>query len=573
MTKPSITTLNRDQVTSNQLDPKVIFKLPSPAPLASVRPTDLPLLQLPPLQAPPSVIAASALPRPRSLLGALAASAARLRGKDAKKSKILPSAWQNDAWDMLDLVGEQHFLTHTLANRQAQARLYIGTLNTDDPTDDPVQVQNAQITDLMNLFGRTPVGRTQLIQRMAVNLSIAGDGWFVGIPKHYLDPNAPKLAATGDGLNVLDLDWRVCSVSEVSTNHAGLVEIRVGEGRTDKIEAPHDELMLIRVWRPHPRYWWQADSPTKACLPILRQLVGLTEYVNAQINSRLSGTGLLLVPQGAARAIRIAAGLPDDDETDVFTEGLMEAMMTSIRDRQSAASVVPVVATVPDDLTDSFKLVEFSSPLDGMAPTLREESIRRLALGQDAPPELLLGTAGMNHWGAWLVREDVVSTHIAPPLALICDALTTQFLWPILESTTNLSREEIENHVVWFDVDQLVTRPNRGADAFLLHERGAIHDAALRDAVGFDQADGYSRPEDPAYALAFEMVKANPALLVEPGVAKIVADLDALMKGQPLSEPTTAPGEPVPGETPPPPAPAPNQPTGQAPLDGGLPEA
>src|SRR5699024_3375465 len=163
------------------------------------------------------------------------------------------------------------------------------------------------------------------------------------------------------------------------------------------------------------------------------------------------GAGMLLVPQSAQRALKSAAGYDETDETDLLTESLMEAMMTPISDRSSASAVVPLVVTVPDEAVDKFQHISFASPLDDEARELRDEAIRRLALGQDAPPELLLGTGGMNHWGAWLVREDVVTTHLEPTLALISDALTTQYLWPVIDQTMDMDEVERESYVIWYD--------------------------------------------------------------------------------------------------------------------------
>src|SRR3546814_7696452 len=104
----------------------------------------------------------------------------------------------------------------------------------------------------------------------------------------------------------------------------------------------------------------------------------------------------------------------------------------------SAAAVVPLTVPIPDNGTgraaaDYVHFQTFSTPFDEETRELREEAIRRLALGQDAPPEVLLGLGSMNHWGAWLVKEDTITTHVEPPLARFCDALTTQFLRPVLQ--------------------------------------------------------------------------------------------------------------------------------------------
>src|SRR3546814_9449478 len=92
----------------------------------------------------------------------------------------------------------------------------------------------------------------------------------------------------------------------------------------------------------------------------------------------------------------------------------MEAMHPPFRDRASAAAVVPLTVPIPDDGTgrsaaDYVHAQTFHTPFDEETRELREEAIRRLALGQDAPPELLLGVGNMNHWGAWLVQADTRS--------------------------------------------------------------------------------------------------------------------------------------------------------------------
>src|SRR5690606_14077388 len=129
--------------------------------------------------------------------------------------------------------------------------------------------------------------------------------------------------------------------------------------------------------------------------------------------------GLLMVADRIVKALKEARGITDDSEDDPFTDALIEAMLTPISDRSSAAAQVPLVVTVPSDgdrpVSDMMHHMSFDTPLDTSLQPLRDEAIRRLALGQDAPPELLLGTGGMNHWGAWLVREDVVTTHLEPP--------------------------------------------------------------------------------------------------------------------------------------------------------------
>lgn len=531
---------------------------------------------------PPDTTATFTAPRPRPL-SSLLASARRLTGADrAREVKPKAEDWQTDAWSMYDLVGEQRFLANTLAGRMAQARFYVGR-RSDDPLGDPVpldpemegQEDDQTILDVFDAFGGGAAGRAQMTLRLGINLFVAGDGWIVGVPRDLLPPHLRAVLSDGEPptmkppgapsdragargvpgampddptspyLALDDLEWRAMSVSEVTTDAQGDYVVHYGGQKDERVTLDADHIVLIRVWRPHPQKAWQADSPTRSSLPVLRELVGLTMHIGAQVDSRLAGAGLLIVPQSAEDALRASRATPDDDaaddsDEDAFTEALIEAMTTPINDRSSASAVVPLVVTVPDDVTDKFHHMTFANALDEEARELRDESIRRLALGQDAPPELLLGTGGMNHWGAWLVREDVVTTHIEPPLSLICDAWTTQYLWPTL-TELGYAEEDAREYVVWYDVSHMIVRPNRSTDAATLYDRGVLSDSTLRASMGFsdDDAPGVDGEEfDPAVALAWELVKSAPALLTTPGLPAIVDQIRAVMGDAPAPPPT-----------------------------------
>src|SRR5699024_3059983 len=149
------------------------------------------------------------------------------------------------------------------------------------------------------------------------------------------DPNDPDhlVITTGQGSTDLletieeatmdQLEWRAMSTDEVSFDISGTVTLRLSDGDGGKVETSPDSIFLIRVWRPHPRKHWEADSPTRSSLPVLRELVGLTMHISAQIDSRLAGAGLLLVPESASRAMKQAEGLPEDSKADPFGQALM----------------------------------------------------------------------------------------------------------------------------------------------------------------------------------------------------------------------------------------------------------
>lgn len=511
-------------------------------------PTDLPPAA--------ALIPEQRIPEQPQPLKSLVASATRITSETIRNSKgftrTSAEQWQEDAWEMYDLVGEMRFLVNVLASQGSKARFYVGKLS-DDPTDPPIPVDDTRLKDALEAIGDGPSGLSQLIKRLLMNLSVVGDGYIVGIPKQVITKDSGYVAPVigGDRVSALanasldDLEWRMLSVSEVKYEDDDIV---LHLGHEHVVKANPDDIYPIRVWNPHPRKSWEADSPTRSALPVLRELVGFTMHISAQIDSRLAGAGVLIIPAGAVKAARIAQGLPEEGPENPLVEDLITGMITPISDRSNASAYVPLVWTFPDDVADKVQHLDFSKGLDIQAKDMRDEALRRYALSADAPPELLLGLGDMNHWGAWIVGEETVRTHLEPPLALVSDAITVQYLRPVMEEM-GFTPDEIENHVVWYDVEHLIVRVNRPGDASNLHSSGAVNDKALRDAYSFSDDDApQSSLISEARRAAFEMVKADPTLLDHVGA--IVETLEALLdpNGE-LPEPEEVP-EPEPAPEP-----------------------
>ena len=524
------------------------------------------------VQQPPAPSTATATARS---LTAAATRPARAAASAAASSPALGSrSWQAEAWAAYDEVGEERFLASTLAGRLSQARLYVqhkpatgphSSLR-DDPTDvtDTASGPTAQLAEaVLAALGASQQDLGQMLQRLATNLFVAGEGWLVGVPRHVIDAAAPSAApavtAPSPDPALTDLVWRVLAVTEVSSvgRDGRTVRLNLGTDGSAPVEVSSDEVYMVRVWRPHPARYWEADSPTRACLPILRELIGLTRHISAQIDSRLAGAGILVVPSSASAALASdAADSSAYGAPDPFVAALMDSMLRPIENRDDASAVVPLVVTVPDEAADKMSHLTFSTALDAGARDLRDEAIRRLALAQDAPPELLLGSGAMNHWGAWLTREDTVTTHIEPVLALICDALTSQYLRPVLLSA-GLSEDEVRTLSVGYDVSALVARPNRSEEALNLHRAGAVSDEALREASGFDDSD--AKPLDErALMQALAMVSKRPDLMGTIGIGPLTQEILKAYEGdysapsptlRELALPPTAPAD----------APAPDQ--------------
>ena len=167
---------------------------------------------------------------------------------------------------------------------------------------------------------------------------------------------------------------------------------------------------------------------------------------------------------------------------DQFMRTLGESMIKPISDPGSPAAIVPIVVASPDDLIGKMNKIDFWSPLDQHAVELRTEAIRRLALGMETPPEVMLGTGDMNHWSGWLVEESTIKAHIEPLLGVLTRGLTTQYIRPVIEDTTG-------KFLVMADTAQMRLRPNRSKEAIELYDRGELDGEALRRETGFTEDD------------------------------------------------------------------------------------
>jgi hypothetical protein len=90
-----------------------------------------------------------------------------------------------------------------------------------------------------------------------VHLTIAGDAYIIG-----------ETPVDQQGIPLPDDEWYVASTDELSFRTGGWFIDR-GNGRRPLAE---DRTVIIRVWNSHPRKKWQADSPVRAVLPVLREL-------------------------------------------------------------------------------------------------------------------------------------------------------------------------------------------------------------------------------------------------------------------------------------------------------------
>lgn len=401
-----------------------------------------------------------------ALVGAAVEITPARRASVRTKRNEVTKDWQRQSWEFYDSVGELRFGANWVGNALSRVVLFATT----DTAQGAKDLTSGPAYDAVEALFGNATGRSQMLNTYGIHLSVPGESYVIAIPQSGDTPD----------------EWMIVSTDEIRRLGDGWVLDR-GDG--DKTPVPTSALVL-RIWRPHPRSFYEADSPCRAVLPILREIVQLTKHVAASIDSRLGGAGLLFVPSEMTFATPADGTDPGDPSTDPFMVALTEAMLTPIEDRGSAAAIVPIVVKAPAATISAAQHMTFSTPLDQAAQSLRDEAIRRLALGMDLPPEVMLGQGDSNHWSSWQVDESAIKVHIEPACNLLCDALTRLYLWPVLQKQGVKSWEKF---YIRADTSALRTRPNHSSEAIQLYDRLEIGGEALRRETGFSE---YDKPSD-----------------------------------------------------------------------------
>jgi hypothetical protein len=408
---------------------------------------------------------------PRTMI----AAAQRMRATtDVRRISQSADGWAKEAWRFYDTIGEFRYAVDWVAQMIAKATILINRDGQPVAETDPAIGQVQWIGDL---FGSEQV-RTEMLRNIGVHLTVAGECYLVG-----------TTVRGGD-------HWQVAAACELTQR--GKKFYLAGQ----PIESA-TEPFLLRIWRPHPRKPHEANAPSRAVLPILAEMDALTKRIFAEIDSRLAGAGILFVPSEFTLPTPTQTNESGDQErpgstADQFQAAITSAIIESIGDQSSASARSPIVVTVPGDRIDQITHLTFATPMDERVKELRDEAIRRLALGMDLPPEIMTGMADTNHWTAWNVDESAIKVHAEPLLDLITDSLTTGLLWPLLEAA---GIEDVEQYAVGSDTAEMRLRPDRSREAFELYDRGVINPVALRREVGFDELDAPGDDEVRAFFL------------------------------------------------------------------------
>lgn len=435
--------------------------------------------------------------------------------------------WQTEGWRLYDIVPELHKLAGRIGDSIAQARLYVTEV--DETGEETGEVQDAAIQRLAAVPLGTGSQRDDNLRLAGIDLAVGGECWIVG-------EGAATSPERAEG------SWFVVTGAAFSRLGDKVSVKRPQIKGGSKLELEDGKDILIRCWRPHPNDTDQADSFTRSAIVPLREIELLTKREFAELDSRLTGAGIMFLPEGI--------DFPREDTDPAGIAGFMAYMTraagASMKDQGTANSMVPIVATVPDAMMehlDKIKPLNFWSELSAEITPMKDKAITRLASSAEIPAEVLTGIADANHWTAWLISEEGIRW-IKGYLGLVADALTRGFLQLAL---TSMNVANPERFAFTFDTSRLAARPNRLDDALKLRGLFMLSDVETVKAGAFDEEQMPSVPER-ATQILLALVQTQPDLILDPAVQQLLGLPAVKSVGLPATADQNADGDPAGGE-------------------------
>lgn len=388
--------------------------------------------------------------------------------------------WQDDAWRYFDLLGPIKYASGFYAKIMRNVRFYVAEVDTNG---DVKELTSGPFYDALAILSDPGGGRSALQSRYGAQRFIAGESYLVATRQENTEWR-----------------WEMLSNREIRVTNEGKYQrirtrgatpVELTEAPVDATTASPGEVRIYRLWRNHPEFSDEPDSPMQGVLDDCRELALAGRRVRSQLRSHLLNR-ILAVPSEL-----VFAGQDDDeDEGDSQSSPFMrhlERLLTLVIDQEdSVQSVAPaIVHGDADDLKpDAFRLITLTEDDFATLGPVRKEAIERIAVGLDMPPEILLGLGKSNHWNAFEVDDQVWESHGRPVVEDFADELADIFIGPLLAAMDNPPQI-----IVAADVSEIVNHPNRGRDAKDAHDRLAISDAKLRDVLGFDEGDAPDQAE------------------------------------------------------------------------------
>lgn len=385
---------------------------------------------------------------------------------------------QDQLWDYYQRLEEFSAAVNWKANAISRVRLIAAEFTPGG--DEPIPITEGPIADAVAQFAGGIGGQSQILGETAIHLNVPGEGWLCGVEDDFGD-----------------ITWKVYSADELRVRRIeGNIEryqVRTGESVRAWATLP-DDTLVVRFWRPHPRWGWKATSRAAYALSAMKELDLINRRIIAETISRMAANGVILYDRGKLSFPDLPTPV-SAESVDPFAQILVDVGSKGIADPTSAQAAIkiPIGADLGDSdirVSDLIEVIDFSNPFSERMLDQRAAAVTRLATALDIPAEQLTGLGNMNHWGAAQIEESGIKVHITPDMEMICHAFTEGYLYPTLEAEGRaIVGPQGGRPVIWYDPSEIVMRPDRSNEALEAYDRGELTGAALLRELGFSAAD------------------------------------------------------------------------------------
>lgn len=447
--------------------------------------------------------------------------------------RFTDEAWQRQAWDFYDTNPQLHNAIDYIGAACSMIRVFVAEVDENGVRQGEIE-SDTEIGALAETLFGGPANKAEILRAVGESLSVAGECFILG--------------RAGRQDNASDT-WWVSAPSEVRRN-GDIVYVNMGRAVREELNPGRD--IIIRVWTPHPRRAFLADSPVRALLGLLFEMEQMTMFIRSQMNSRIANATILPVPSTLSAPKGDAQAVATDD----IYQQLFEVITSNLEGKGTAAQVAPILWQMPlAELAAMANVqpIRFDSPLSDQAIDLRKEQQQKLAIGINVPVEIQVGGQEMNHWSIWWAGEEFIIKTIMPLMNRIVDALTTAYLIPALKALG----KDPARYTYWYDTAPLANSANKLADALNLYNTtpGIVSAATVRREGNYTDADAPTEEEDNKRFLQ-QVILRDPTLFAAEAVRKFLGiDIPDMMPElttppPPPPTPDRVPTEPQAGQKP-----------------------
>ena len=424
------------------------------------------------------------LPQRRNYPRVLISSARLYESNRTAGTRRQAQPWQQRALDYYEQLGEIRYASQFYARMLSRIKIFPALI---DEKGELTPIESGPPVDLLDRIQDPGGGRSQLQWSYGRLMFLTGEG-----------------VLFGSELQTEEESWRFLWIDEIKTDERSGVTYRA-----DPAGVKLEEGVSYRMWKPAPRHSELSDSPVRSVQEICEELILLSKAVMATATTRMTN-GLLLMPQEISPGAAEPVG-DEDAENNPFLAALIDHFTGQIENPGSPEARVPPLVEGSYEYLDKIRWMQLHDPqTDYLEKELRTEAIKRLAIGLDFPPEVLLGMTDANHWTAKQVVHDMWRSHGAPVAEQFCDDLSEAYLRPALRED---GFEDWDRVVISYDDADVVIAPDRSEDADRAAAVvGGIDTGYYREMKGIPES---AAPNQEEIQLQIALHMKDPALLPE----------------------------------------------------------